>query len=167
MVLNSEANNYRVLLRQLKAEYRAITGFDSDSNWNKFRKVLEKLGLISPKFSDRQNRDNLLFYSRLRLELPKTSVSLENSILFYLEQKKFTDSLNGRRMSGQDILHHLKTVGIRVSSPTRTNWFKSVGGYRAKAEYLPDEILKVLYRAAIYKASRKKVDESRTLGEEE
>lgn len=156
MVLKSELDNYRVLLRRLKAEYRAITGYDSDSNWNKFHKCLEEMNLLSPQLSETVNRDNVLFFARLRLDLPKTSVPMRRSFEFYLEQKKFTDALNGRRLTGQQIIEHLAAQGISVSRPTRTNWFRAVGGFRSKAEYLPEEILKVLYRAAVYQANKEK-----------
>lgn len=161
MVLNEQLNKYRLLLRKLKSEYRAITGFESDSNWSKFHSCLEELNILSPKLSDSQNRDNVLFYARLRQEIPKTSVSLKGAILFYLQEKKFTDALNGRRLTGGEIIQYLKIQGVEATKPTITNWFKSVGGYRKKAEYLPEETLKVLYRAAIYKAAKETKSKSK------
>lgn len=125
------------------------------------------MNLLSPKLSESTNRDNVLFYARLRLELPRTSIPMKKAFEFYLQQKKFTDALNDRRLTGEQILQHLATQGIQPSKPTRTNWFRNVGGYRKNAEYLPEEILKVLYRASVYKSVQRNKNKQTRLGEEE
>lgn len=152
-MLNSEINTYWKQLKQLKAEYRLITGFDSDSNWVKFKRILEELGVLSPQLTESQNRANLVFYSRIRKELPRTGVNLKASLQIYLREKQFVEALNGRRLTGQEIVDYLLQQGVQVNPSTLTFWFRNVGGFRRKAQYLPEDILKILYRAALYKVT--------------
>lgn len=152
-MLNSEANIYSRLLRQLKTEYRIITGFDSDSNWGKFRKILEELGVLSPQLTENQNRANLIFYAKIRKDLPKTGVNLKAALQIYSQERQFVEALNGRRLTGQEIVDYLSSQSVIVNPSTITLWFRDVGGFRKKATYLPEEVLKVTCRASLYKAT--------------
>lgn len=145
-------------IRELKAVWRAITGYQSDPPWYTFRTALESNGLLSDKNSREENLQNVRRIAKLQKELPKTGIPLSEAVSFYLQIEQTIENLNGRRITGKEIVDLIRQQSIPLPVSTRHDWFRQLGGFQSKREYYPDQVAYILFRCSIYKArqARKK-----------
>lgn len=144
------------VLRKGRAEYTLITGNYTDRSWYSFRQSLLRLGLLSPVLSEADNLSNIRKWANVRANLPRTGIGLDAAFKYYSEVEEKIELLKGRTLTGKEITEFITQQGIALRTSTRSNWFKTVGGYRHNRNYRPDELRTILYQATVYLARKKK-----------
>lgn len=144
------------VLRQGRADFALITGHCTDRSWYAFKATLLELGLLDSQISDEDNLANIRKWANVRANLPKAGIEIKSSFKYYMQIEEKINQLKGRTLTGQEITDYLVQQGIHLLPSTRTNWFRTVGGYRRSRNYRPEELRTVFYFAAIYAARKKK-----------
>ena len=148
-------------IRELKSVWRAITGYQSDPPWYTFRTALENNGLLSDSNSHTENLQNVRRIARLQKELPKTGIPLSEAITYYLQIEQTIENLNGRKITGGELVELIRSQGIPLPVSTRHDWFRHVGGFQSKREYYPDQVAYILFRCSIFKAKQTRKSDDR------
>lgn len=144
----------RKLYREARRLFSAITGYDSDPAWYRFKKALIKLNLISDLLSEEQILEAVKKAARIRKELPSAGIAFESVLKFYLKQEELVKQMGDRTLTGEELVKLVRDSGIRLPSSTRSTWFEKLGGYSRRRRYLPHEIQHVLFLAAVYKGRK-------------
>ena len=116
----------------------------SDSHWSNVKKILTHNSL-------EVNPSTVVFYSKLRKEIPRSSVGIFEVFKCYQRAEKLL--INSPKIRGSEILDILAREGISPHPSTISRWFKSLGGFRKTRLYLPEKLTPILAQAFIYKTA--------------
>ena len=115
----------------------------SDSHWSTIKKTLTDSGMeINP--------DTVVFFAKLRKEIPRASVGILEVFECYRKAEKLL-AINQSKITGSQILEILQSEGVSPHPTTISRWFKSLGGFRKTRLYFPEKLTRVLTNAFIYK----------------
>jgi len=125
----------------------------SDTHWSSVKRTLANSGMDV-------NPDTVLFFAKLRKEIPRASVDILQVFECYQQAEKLL-AINSSKIKGSEILDILVKEGINPHPATISRWFKSLGGFRKTRHYYPEKLTRVLTSAFIYKiASSTKLPEA-------
>ncbi len=114
----------------------------SDNHW---KAVQQRLKAVGMEVTD----DTVIFYAKLRRQIPRTSVNIVEVFEAYKKAEKLL-ALNNSKVSGSEILAILSEQGIKPHAATISRWFKTVGGFRKTRFYYPEKLTPILTAAFIY-----------------
>ena len=115
----------------------------SDNHWSTVKRTLTDSGMeINP--------DTVVFFAKLRKEIPRASVGILQVFECYQKAEKLL-AINSSKITGSQILDILNGEGINPHPATISRWFKSLGGFRKTRFYFPEKLTRVLTSAFIYK----------------
>lgn len=80
------------------------------------------------------NPDTVVFFAKLRQEIPRASVGIVQVFECYQQAEKLL-ALNSSKVNGSRILEILHSEGINPHPATISRWFKSLGGFRKTRFY--------------------------------
>jgi hypothetical protein len=115
----------------------------SDSHWSSVKKTLIDSGM-------EVNPDTVVFFAKLRKEIPRASVGILQVFECYQQAEKLL-AINSSKIKGSEVIDILVKEGINPHPATISRWFKSLGGFRQTRNYYPEKLTKVLTSAFIYK----------------
>lgn len=115
----------------------------SDTHWSSVKRTLIDSGM-------EVNPDTVVFFAKLRKEIPRTSIGILQVFECYQKAEKLL-AINSSKIKGSQILEILIGEGINPHPATISRWFKSLGGFRKTRLYYPEKLTKVLTSAFIYK----------------
>jgi hypothetical protein len=115
----------------------------SDTHWSSVKRTLADSGM-------EVNPDTVVFFAKLRKEIPRSSVGILQVFDCYQQAEKLL-AANSSKIKGHQILEILNREGIAPHPATISRWFKSLGGFRKTRYYYPEKLTKVLTSAFIYK----------------
>jgi hypothetical protein len=117
----------------------------SDNHWSTVKRTLADSGMeINP--------DTVVFFAKLRKEIPRASVGILQVFECYQKAEKLL-AINSSKITGSQILDILIQEGINPHPATISRWFKSLGGFRKTRFYFPEKLTRVLTSAFIYKVA--------------
>ncbi|HEY9603003.1 MAG TPA: hypothetical protein V6C85_15415 [Allocoleopsis sp.] len=115
----------------------------SDTHWSSVKKTLTDSGMeINP--------DTVVFFAKLRKEIPRASVGILQVFECYQQAEKLL-AINSSKIKGSEVIDILVKEGINPHPATISRWFKSLGGFRKTRNYYPEKLTRVLTSAFIYK----------------
>ncbi len=114
----------------------------SDNHWYTVKRLLTQAGM-------EVNKDTVVFYAKLRKEIPRSAVNVLKVFECYQRAEKLL-AINSSKIRGCEILEILANEGIQPHPATISRWFKSVGGFRKARYYYPEKLTPVLTAAFIY-----------------
>jgi len=107
----------------------------SDTHWSSVKRTLTDSGMeINP--------DTVVFFAKLRKEIPRASVGILQVFECYQQAEKLLAVNSSEILNGEGISPHPATI---------SRWFKSLGGFRKTRLYFPEKLTRVLTSAFIYK----------------
>ena len=115
----------------------------SDNHWRSLCRTLAENGMTV-------NDDNVLFYAKVRKQIPRTPTHLKDVLDCYQKAEKFL-AFNSSKVTGEKILELFAKEDIKPHPATLSRWFKSLGGFRKTRLYFPEKLTRVLTSAFIYK----------------
>lgn len=115
----------------------------SDNHWSSVKRTLTDSGMEI-------NSDTVVFFAKLRKEIPRASVPILQVFECYQQAEKLL-AINSSKIKGSQILEILNGEGINPHPATISRWFKSLGGFRKTRFYFPEKLTRVLTSAFIYK----------------
>lgn len=96
------------------------------------------------------NPDTVVFFAKLRKEIPRASVGILQVFECYQQAEKLL-AINSSKIKGSEVIDILVKEGINPHPATISRWFKSLGGFRKTRNYYPEKLTRVLTSAFIYK----------------
>lgn len=117
----------------------------SDNHWQTVKRTLKQNHM-------EVNPDTVVFYARLRQEIPRTNVNILKVFDCYQQAEKLLAAEHSK-IKGSQILAVLAGYGIFPHMSTITRWFKPLGGFRKTRHYYPEKLTPVLTKALIYKVA--------------